>query len=219
MPVPNRHRSQVSPDGGPRTPLVLPALPTSQSPQLRGACPRIADSVPRSQAFGHERTAGASALEAPGSKWPVSNRKGMASTSFRVVRCELETDQDRDAGGAKRQEDRRGTLAVKSGPPTRGSGGVADSVRPLQVDACGPPVRRPRCYYRPDPRRVERHSASSALFCRRPAPGPLQGSRGLLSPEPREADSLALAGRFLGSAEAVLSQARTGTGGPIGHDH
>ena len=103
-------------------------------------------------------------LEGPVSKWPVSNRKRMASSSFRVVSCELERDRDSDAGGTKRQEDRRGTLAVKSGPPTRASGGVADSVRPLRVDDSGPPMRRPRSYYRPDPPRVERHSAWHALF-------------------------------------------------------
>jgi len=143
----------------------------------------------------------------------------MVSTNLDVARCGARIDPCDDAGESQRQEDRRGTLAVKSGPPTRGSGGVADSLRPLQVDDCGSPVRRPRSYYRQDPPRVERHSASPALFCRRPAPGHLPGSRGLLPPEPRQADSLTLAGRFLGSAEVVLSLARTGAGGSIGHDH
>ncbi len=88
----------------------------------------------------------------------------MVSTNLDVARCEGRIDPSDNAGESKRQEDRRGTLAVKSGPPTRGCGGVADSLRPLQVDACGPPVRRPDWYYRPDPPRVERHSASPALF-------------------------------------------------------
>jgi hypothetical protein len=100
----------------------------------------------------------------------------MVSSNLDMARCEARIDPCDDAGESQRQEDRRGTLAVKSGPPTRGSGGVADSLRPLQVDDCGPPVRRPRSYYRQDPPRVERHSASPALFCRRPAPGPLSGA-------------------------------------------
>jgi hypothetical protein len=100
----------------------------------------------------------------------------MASASLRVARCELETNRDSDAGGTKRQEDRRGILAVKRGPPTRGSGGVADSLRPLQVDDCGPPVRMPCSYYRPDPPRVERHSASPALFVAGRLLGPSRGA-------------------------------------------
>ena len=76
-------------------------------------------------------------MEAPGSKWPVSSGKEMASTSFRMVSYELETDRHSGAGETRRQEDRPGTLAVKSGPPTRGSGGVADSVRPLRMDDSG----------------------------------------------------------------------------------
>jgi len=158
-------------------------------------------------------------VEAPGSKWPVSSGKEMASTSFRMVSYELETDRHSGAGETRRQEDRPGTLAVKSGPPTRGSGGVADSVRPLRMDDSGPPMRRPRSYYRPDPPRVERHSASHALFV---VAGRLLGpshGRALLSPEPREADSLTLAGRSLGRTEAVLSPVGTGGGGLFGHDH
>ena len=81
-----------------------------------------------------------------------------------VARCEVRIDRYEGVGESQRQEDRRGTLAVESGPPMRGSGGVADRLRPLPMDACGPPVRRPRSYYRPDPPRVERHSTSPALF-------------------------------------------------------
>lgn len=51
----------------------------------------------------------------------------MVSTNLDVARCEGRIDQRADAGESQRQEDRRGTLAVKSGPPTRGSGRVADS--------------------------------------------------------------------------------------------
>jgi hypothetical protein len=143
----------------------------------------------------------------------------MVSTSLDVARWDGRINLCDDARESQRQEDRRGTLAVRSGPPTRGSGEVADSGRPLQADDCGPPVRRSRRYYSSDPRRVETHSASPALSCRRPAPRPPQGSRGLLFPEPREGDSLPLAGRSLGSPEAVLATARTRTGGSFGHDH
>ena len=143
----------------------------------------------------------------------------MVSTNLDVARCEARIDPCDDAGESQRQEDRRGTLAVRSGPPTRGSGGVADSVRPLQVDDCGPPARRPRSYYRPDPPRVERHSASPILFVAGRFLGTSPGGRALLSPEPREADSLPPAARSLGSAEAVLSPAGTGGVGLIGHDH
>ncbi len=143
----------------------------------------------------------------------------MFSTNLDVARCERRIDQCDDAGESQRQEDRRGTLAVKSGPPTRGSGGVTDSVRPLQVDDCGPPARRPRSYYRPDPPRVERHSASPTLFVAGRFLRPSPGGRALLSPEPREPDSLTLPGRSLGRTEAVLSPVGTGGAGLIGHDH
>ena len=105
----------------------------------------------------------------------------MVSTNLDVARCEGRIHQCDDAGESQRQEDRRGTLAVKSGPPTRGSGGVADSLRPLQVDAWGPPVRQPRWHYRPDPRRVERPSASPALFLAGRLLGPARGA-GAFSP-------------------------------------
>src|SRR5574341_2513320 len=137
----------------------------------------------------------------------------MVSVTVGVAGCEARINQYEDVGESQRQEDRRGTLAVKTGPPTRGSGGVADSVRPLRVDDSGPPMRRPCSYYRPDPPRVERHSASRALFvCCRPAPGLLQGCLALSPPELRQADSLPQPGRFLESTEAVLSLAGTGGG-------
>ena len=111
----------------------------------------------------------------------------MVSVAVGVARCEVRINQYKDVGESQRQEDRRGTLAVESGPPMRGSGGVADRLRPLPVDACGLLVYRPRSYYTPDPPRVERHSASRALFvCRRPAPGLLRGCLALRSPEPRQ---------------------------------
>ena len=111
----------------------------------------------------------------------------MVSVAVGVAGCEVRTHQSGDDGKSQRQEDRRGALAVESGPPMRGSGGVADRLRPLPVDACGLPVYRLQVYYTPDPPRVERHSASRALFvCRRPAPGLLQGCRALRSPEPRQ---------------------------------
>ena len=88
----------------------------------------------------------------------------MVSTSLDVASGALGTDRDSDAHGTKRQEDRRGSLAVKRGPPTRGSGEVADRLRPLQVDACGLPGRWPPLDYRPDPPRVEGHSAPHPLF-------------------------------------------------------
>jgi hypothetical protein len=143
----------------------------------------------------------------------------MVSTNLDVARCEGRIDQCDDAGESQRPEDRRGTLAVKSGPPTRGCGGVADSVRPLPVDDCGPPARQPRSYYKPDPLRVERHSASPTLFVAGRFRGTPPGGRTLLSPKPCEPDSLTLAGRSLGSTEAVLSLVGTGGGGLIGHDH
>jgi len=144
----------------------------------------------------------------------------MVSVAVGVAGCEVRIDRYEDVGESQRQEDRRGTLAVESGPPMRGSGGVADRLRPLPVDTCGLPVYRPRSHYTPDPPRVERHSASRALFvCRRPAPGLLQGCRALRSPEPSQADSLPQPGRFLESTEAVLSLAGTGGGELIRHHH
>jgi hypothetical protein len=68
----------------------------------------------------------------------------MVSTSFPLASDAMETNQCGDTGTTKRPDDRRGTLTVKSGPPTRGRGRVADSVRPLQVDSFGPPVSRSR---------------------------------------------------------------------------
>ena len=50
----------------------------------------------------------------------------MVSAAVGVARCEVRIDQYEDVGESQRQEDRRGTLAVESGPPMRGSGGVAD---------------------------------------------------------------------------------------------
>jgi len=91
--------------------------------------------------------------------WPVFVGILMVSASFRVASCELETNHNTDAGETRRQEDRRGILAVKSGPPTRVGGGVAEEVRPLQEDACSSPLSGPRAYYGPDPPRVPRHSA------------------------------------------------------------
>ena len=144
----------------------------------------------------------------------------MVSVAVGAAGCEVRINQHKDVGESQRQEDRRGTLAVESGPPMRGSGGVADRLRPLPVDACGLLVYRPRSYYTPDPPRVERHSASRALFvCRRPALGLLQGCLALRSPEPSQADSLPQPGRFPESTEAVLSLAGTGEGELIRHHH
>jgi len=111
----------------------------------------------------------------------------MVSVAVGVAGCEVRIDHYEGVGESQRQEDRRGTLAVESGPPMRGSGGVADRLGPLPVDVWGLPVYSPHSYYTPDPPRVERHSASRALFvCRRPAPGLLQGCMALRSPELRQ---------------------------------
>ncbi len=123
----------------------------------------------------------------------------MVRVTFRLARQAVRTDGCADARELQRQKDRRGTLAVKSGPPTRGRGGVADSVRPLQVDDCGPPVRRPRSYYRPDPPRVERHSAAPTLFVAGRFLGTSPGGRALLSPEPRRQTHLCWLGGPLGA--------------------
>ncbi len=69
----------------------------------------------------------------------------MVNASFRVASCELETNPHRDAGETRRQENRQGIFALKSGPPTWGSGGVADrEVRPFQVSGCRPSASGPR---------------------------------------------------------------------------
>ncbi len=140
----------------------------------------------------------------------------MVSTDLDVARWEGPIDPCEDAGESQPQENRRGTLAVKSGPPTRGRGGVADSLRPLRVDDCGPPVRQPRSYYRPDRPRVERHSASPSLFVAGRLLGTSPGAGPSSPSEPRETDSLTLAGISLGSAAAVLSLAGTGGRGDHG---
>ena len=61
----------------------------------------------------------------------------MVSVAVGVAGCEVRTHQSEDDGKSQRQEDRRGALAVESGPPMRGSGGIADRLGPLLVDACG----------------------------------------------------------------------------------
>ena len=58
----------------------------------------------------------------------------MVSVAVGVAGCEVRINQSEDDGESQRQEDRRGALAVESGPPMRGSGGVADRLRPLPVD-------------------------------------------------------------------------------------
>ena len=144
----------------------------------------------------------------------------MVSVAVGVAGCEVRIDQYADVGDSQRQEDRRGTLAVESGPPMRGSGGVADRLGPLPVDVWGLPVYSPHSYYTPDPPRVERHSASRALFvCRRPAPGLLQGWQGPPLPGTPPAESLPQPGRFLESIEAVLSLAGSGGEDLIRHHH
>jgi hypothetical protein len=108
----------------------------------------------------------------------------MVSVAVGVAGCEVRIDHYEDVGESQRQKDRRGTLAVESGPPMRGSGGVADRLRPLPVDACGLPVYRPRSYYTPDPPRV----------------------RGI----PHRAPCLVAAGRLLGSSRGVGPSALPG---------
>ena len=61
----------------------------------------------------------------------------MVSVAVGVAGCEVRIDHYEGVGESQRQEDRRGTLAVESGPPMRGSGGVADRLRPLPVDDGG----------------------------------------------------------------------------------
>jgi hypothetical protein len=53
----------------------------------------------------------------------------MVRVAFQVARQAVGREKCADARRWQRQADRRGTLAVKNGPPTRGSGGVADSLR------------------------------------------------------------------------------------------
>ena len=107
----------------------------------------------------------------------------MVSVAVGLAGCEVRINHPEDVEESQRQEDRRGTLAVESGPPMRGSGGIADRLGPLPVDACDLPVYRLQAHYTPDLPRVGRHSASRALFvCRRPAPGLL---RGCWAPAPR----------------------------------
>ena len=71
----------------------------------------------------------------------------MVSVAVGVARCEVRIDQYEDVGDSQRQENRRGTLAVESGPPMRGSSGVADRLGPLPVDVWGLPVYCPHSYY------------------------------------------------------------------------
>jgi hypothetical protein len=61
----------------------------------------------------------------------------MASIAVGVAEREVRIDHSEDDGKSQRQEDRRGALAVESGPPMRGSGGIADRLRPLPVDDGG----------------------------------------------------------------------------------
>ena len=93
----------------------------------------------------------------------------MVSVAVGVAECEVRINLSEDVEESQRQEDRRGALAVKSGPPMRGSGGIADRLGPLLVDACGLPVYRLQAYYTPDPPRVGRHSASACPVCLPPA--------------------------------------------------
>ena len=144
----------------------------------------------------------------------------MVSVAVGVAECEVRIDQSEDDGKSQRQEDRRGALAVESGPPMRGSGGVTDRLRPLPVDDGG----------------HARGQASGVLYagsvpcgeairiahpvCLPPAgswappgvPGP---------PLPRTppADSLPQPGRFLERTEAVLSLVGTGREDLIRHHH
>ena len=101
----------------------------------------------------------------------------MVRVAVGVAGCEIRIDQYRDDGKSQRQEERRGALAVESGPPMRGSGGVAKRLGPLPVDAWGLPVDRSYSYYTPDLPLAEKHSAWRALcVCRRPAPGSSRGA-------------------------------------------
>lgn len=58
----------------------------------------------------------------------------MVSAAVGVAKYEVRIHHSEDDGKSQRQEDRREALAVESGPPMRGSGGVADRLRPLPVD-------------------------------------------------------------------------------------
>ncbi len=85
----------------------------------------------------------------------------MVSAGLRVVNRGIETNDITDGGDTRHQEDRRGILAVKNGPPTRGSSGLADRDAFPADGRLELPVSGPRAYAGPDPPRVPTHSGIS----------------------------------------------------------
>jgi hypothetical protein len=144
----------------------------------------------------------------------------MVSVAVGMAKCEVRINQSEDDGKSQRQEDRRGVLAVESGPPMRGSGGVADRLRPLLVDD-GDHARgqAPGTLY------AGSVPCGEAFCIARPVYLPPAGSRALSGvpgpplPGTPPADSLPQPGRFLERTEAVLSLVGTGREDPIRHHH
>ena len=144
----------------------------------------------------------------------------MVSVAVGVAEREVRTHQSEDDGKSQRQEDRRGALAVESGPPMRGSGGIADRLRPLPVDD-GRHARGQA----PDALYAGSASCGEAFCMARPVCLPPAGSGapsevpGSPLPGTPPADSLPQPGRFLGRPEAVLSLLGTGREDLIRHHH
>ena len=144
----------------------------------------------------------------------------MVSVAVDVAGCEIRIDQYRDVGESRRQEDRRGPLAVESGPPMRGSGGVADKLVPLPVDA-GDHARgqAPGVLYTGSALRGEVFRIARPVCLPPAAPGLLQRCRAVRSPDPCQPTHFRSLGGVPESTEAVLSLAGTGGGDLIRHHH
>jgi hypothetical protein len=144
----------------------------------------------------------------------------MVSVAVGVAGREVRINQSEDDGESQRQEDRRGVLAVESGPPMQGSGGVADRLRPLPVDDGGHARgQAPGVLY------AGSVPCGKAFRTARPVCLPPAGSwappwmQGPPRPGTPPADSLPPPGRFLERTEAVLSLAGTTGGEFIRHHH
>jgi hypothetical protein len=144
----------------------------------------------------------------------------VVSVAVGVAEREVRIDQSADDGKSQRQEDRRGALAVESGPPMRGSGGIADRLRPLPVDD-GSHARGQA----PDALYAGSVPCGEAFCMARPVCLPPAGSGapsevpGPPLPGTPPADALPQPGRFFERPEAVLSLLGTGREGLIRHHH
>ena len=203
-------------------PIRITRRATPLSPQTRAAdsCPSTEKRAYRPRVIGRQVLSVLRSYMDGSARLKMTRCHRVIDGERRRGRGGVRVPDRRIRGESRRQEDRRGTLAVERGPLMRGSGGVADRLGPLPVNAGGQARgQAPGVLY------AGSAPCGEAFRLARPVCLPSAGSwappdvQGLPLPGTPPADSLPQPGRFLESTETVLSLAGTGGGDLIRHHH